>query len=156
MLAEKIVYIIRKYRYEVSDEIKEIVKILRNGQDFTDLFDGETFYNGLLNRMPRIKLATGFDAIISHELISEENSTKLNSLREKFYENWFDYVDLLSFVFESKLSITPEAMKQFLIRFKYIEVPLESIHKILEEILEALPEDENVFVDDSEFWEDYS
>ncbi|MHA1767048.1 MAG: hypothetical protein ACTSVK_12425 [Promethearchaeota archaeon] len=156
MLTEKIVYIIRKYRYEVSEEIKEIVKILRNGQDFTDLFDGESFYNGLLNRMPRIKLATGFDAIISHELISEENSTKLQSLREKFQDNWFDYIDLLYFVFESKLSITPEAMKQFLIRFKYIEVSLESIHKILEEILEALPEDESVFVDDSEFWEDYS
>jgi len=156
MLTEKIVYIIRKYRYEVSEEIKEIAKILRNGQDFTDLFDGETFYNGLLNRMPRIKLASGFDAIISHELITEEKSTKLHSLREKFQDNWFDYVDLLSFVFESKLSITPEAMKLFLIRFKYIEEPLESIHKILEEILETLPEDENVFVDDSEFWEDFS
>ncbi len=156
MLTEKIVYILRKYLYEVSEEIKEITKILRYGQDFTDLFDGETFYNGLLNRTSRIKLATGFDAVISHEIISEENSKKLHSLREKFQENWFDFVDLLSFVYESKLSVTPEAMKLFLVRFKHIEKPMENIHRILEEILEALPEDENILVDDSEFWEDFS
>lgn len=155
MLTQKIEYIIRKYRFEVSEEINEIAKILRTGRNFIDLLDGETFYKGLWERMPRIKIATGFDAILALENITIENSKKLNTLRERFQRNYFGYTELLLFAFESRVSITPEAMDQLLSRFKGIYEPLDKIHKLLEEILENLPEDEFI-VEDDEFWKDFS
>ncbi len=156
MLTEKIEYVIRKYSFEVSEEINEITKILRTGRNFTDLLDGETFYKGLWNRMLRIKLTGGFDAIISHELIPEEKSKKLHSLRERSQSNYFEYIELLFFAFENKVSITPEALNQLQIRFKHVYEPLEKIHKLFAEIIEDLPEDVELFDDDSDMWEDFS
>jgi len=155
MLTQKIDYLIRKYRFEISEEINEIAKILRTGQNFTDLLDGVTFYKGLWNRMPRIKLAPGFDAVLTHEQITTENSEKLHTSRERFQSNYFGYIELLFFAFESKVSITPEAMEQLLVRFKGIYEPLDMIHKLLEEILANLPEDAGELEDD-EIWEDFS
>jgi len=150
---------LNKYYYEVLEEINVIDKILRIGQKYTDLFNGETFYKGLLNRMPRIKIATGFDGIISHDFISVEQRHVLNSLREKLQITWFDFNDLLYFVAECKLSITPEALQQLKVRFKNIKEPMKSIHEILNDIHSSLQEEnegEIDFVDNSEFWEDFS
>lgn len=155
MLSNKIEYIIRKYHFDVSEEINNINKILRVGQNFADLFDGETFYKGLWNRMTRIKLAAGFDAILSHKLISKNISKELHSLHKRFQRNYFEYIELLSFAFESKISITPEALEQLLTRFKKISQPLDIIHDKLEEILEDIPKEDEPFIDD-EIWEDFS
>ncbi|MHA1365800.1 MAG: hypothetical protein ACTSP5_05230 [Candidatus Heimdallarchaeota archaeon] len=154
MLIYEIGFILTKYKFEVLIEVEEIKEIFRMGQNLTDLLDGKSFYKELWNRMQNIEIAEEFGKILTNKRIEEEQRKKLCSLREKLEYSYFKFLEILSFAFESKLSITPEAIEQLIIRFKCISERLDLINNILEAVLVELPEYNELFeeyeVDDDE------